>query len=1625
MKKAFSNLFGGKREKEKDKASDAVEERLQTGTSAGEAGTAATLVRTQQTAKEVEVKQHKQKDKHGKQHKQKAGSGKSRDSQPQTKGEKQWRVSGVPEEAASLQLQAQNSCESDRSGTLRAEPLLQSPAPPGDLGEKSKQQQPAAPSQSPESAAECQHLQQKIATLQGHILELESALESAGVPPSPSPPGSESGGVQRVSGGDSKVRPADRLPSMTQSCQTEPAVGEGGEKCPTCGRVPEVAERGDSAETGVQTDAGGERLQCAACGGAMAVGRVSDEGADVQESGASAAVMAIGDKAEPGSRLGVGKETDPVIPPGSPETSPEPGDLSSEVARLASVQQHLQQSPPPPTKHPSPTSRTSAVSPPVLTSAEVQTECSHDQLTRELQELTDKYDQLKKSCDALEEQKNELEEAENDARLMVQRQEVQIFTAGEVERMLSSELAEEQERCSQLQRQLNSVRLKHQAALRARQADSESSGSQNAQLVHRLQAEVEELRRQLEQREHASGEKRPENVSVVVVDAGARLPAEGESPSTVSPEPSAGEDRVREDCVSPLTAASHTEKSSTFSDSGVGEDMSHASDVTAISPAPPSPHALSDTGRTRVPSDARPESRLSSNDEPVRCSQCSREMSREVLRELGGLSTTASAGNSLLTIAGADQERYLAAALQLLEAQQGGAPGEGNAASRRDSHADDDSHHDESLTRQVALLQTELGAQLGSFEETRQTLVRQHERQLQTLRSEQSELQRQLAAARQLQDELNAEFELSSTGTDETVAESGPALLRAVRETRHREQQLAAHCADLEKKEGAYRETLEEADRIMHSVEMRYQKNIEELENQLRESKNRINFMEGTEEKLKQALYTGSGKRDQQRVAELLDKLIETENEDLKLKDKVYRLERREREQSIKLREEQRAAEQLRIELRDQEELLRELDSARSQLAAAAEQPAALAALQQRVTELQRSEQRLRARVEELEQAEQALNEQLSDGREQFALKERRLGEQVDCRQRELESLQAVLVEMQLQEVAGTEERAQLRRELQQALRQHEQLQQELQHGGAAPADGAGNFGPADEQRSAEVGKLRTQLSQANLQINENEAMSCQLREQLEKLQSNHTELRQTAECQRTRAEQDILQLNLELSRREEEIAALSAQLRELNKTQMTREMDALAEQEGNLVKLLALVKATDEKIKSCDSCRRSADGVLAAVMISLEQVILLISGASADQSLQAQLRDAEALAAATARLSAPPPGVSTGVQTAPLSPSAAAAAQLPQLQETLELNQQQLELSKQELELKTEELEARGCELRLLREQLAQQQRQLRRRLAQQAAQGGAVAEAKDRLLGALLRRLRRVLTPQQAARLAAELREAGDGEADRQSFDLDVVCQVLQQTTRTEQTRGKTPPVEKSSERSLESLENSSNSKASSRIPRLFNKPNETSPSETPASRKRSPPSKVPLPRRATPGRSSGPPVLPPVGVARPYRSASSPGLGPVAPPTPSQREWSPAPSLTRECSPAPVRESSPATSSAREWSPAPRPHRPPSPDGLLPPPDGFQIVRAVGGDSLLLYWSPVEDPRITGYQIFVDSQLQLSIRNPQRTKALLPALDLSSTLRLGIRAVAAGETYSALACADHRPGKLAAAA
>ena len=260
---------------------------------------------------------------------------------------------------------------------------------------------------------------QKIASLQSHILELESELEAAGVTPSSSSPSSE------IDRGPSAPRSSEHHPPVSQSSQTEPVGVEDAEtqeaasggRCPTCGHVSESAEGGDVVEMGVQTETSDLKAQCSACGAAMAAEGAKEEGRDDGESR---------DKPDVESRLEVGDKIDPETSHdiSKAKSGPEPGDLSSEIARLASIQQQLQQSPPPLAKQtslPANLQQSSPSSPTSLTCIGVQTEYSHDQLNLELRELTEKYNHLKKSCDALEEQKNELEEAENDARLMVQR----------------------------------------------------------------------------------------------------------------------------------------------------------------------------------------------------------------------------------------------------------------------------------------------------------------------------------------------------------------------------------------------------------------------------------------------------------------------------------------------------------------------------------------------------------------------------------------------------------------------------------------------------------------------------------------------------------------------------------------------------------------------------------------------------------------------------------------------------------------------------------------------------------------------------------------------------------------------------------------------------------------------------------------------------------------------------------------------------------------------------------------------------------------------------------------------------------------------------------------------------
>ena len=126
-------------------------------------------------------------------------------------------------------------------------------------------------------------------------------------------------------------------------------------------------------------------------------------------------------------------------------------------------------------------------------------------------------------------------------------------------------------------------------------------------------------------------------------------------------------------------------------------------------------------------------------------------------------------------------------------------------------------------------------------------------------------------------------------------------LLDKIRYLVKSESSLRQKIGDLEKKESAYRETIEEADTIMSSHVTSYTYRIEELEAVIEQNQAKIKQLENSEERLRGALKSNSRSNDGERIRELLDRIIEIENSELKLKERVWSLERIEKELQIKV----------------------------------------------------------------------------------------------------------------------------------------------------------------------------------------------------------------------------------------------------------------------------------------------------------------------------------------------------------------------------------------------------------------------------------------------------------------------------------------------------------------------------------------------------------------------------------------------------------------------------------------------------------------------------------------------------------------------------------------------------
>merc|ERR1711892_992038 len=216
------------------------------------------------------------------------------------------------------------------------------------------------------------------------------------------------------------------------------------------------------------------------------------------------------------------------------------------------------------------------------------------------------------------------------------------------------------------------------------------------------------------------------------------------------------------------------------------------------------------------------------------------------------------------------------------------------------------------------------------------------------------------------------------------------------------ESKLTKEITEHEKKEYAFRETLAEADVIMANIEYNYTTKVKDLEEENNRLQQRISYHTETEQRLKQSLKT-SGKNDSQSYGELLEGLMETEKAELAMKEKVYYLEKSERELNLKLLEEQKMTSDLKNEIKDQEDLMAQMECMESENKRLNQNMNRLKEIEFKFQEIQQSEDFLHGRVEELEQTENSLRETISVIEQSSIVKEKKMQDQINRLREEIQ----------------------------------------------------------------------------------------------------------------------------------------------------------------------------------------------------------------------------------------------------------------------------------------------------------------------------------------------------------------------------------------------------------------------------------------------------------------------------------------------------------------------------------------------------------------------------------------------------------------------------------------------
>lgn len=436
-------------------------------------------------------------------------------------------------------------------------------------------------------------------------------------------------------------------------------------------------------------------------------------------------------------------------------------------------------------------------------------------------------------------------------------------------------------------------------------------------------------------------------------------------------------------------------------------------------------------------------------------------------------------------------------------------------------------------------------------------------------------------------------------------------LVEKIRELVKSETALRQKICDLEKKECAYRETIREADKIMSSHVTSYKQRIEELEASMEQQSSKIQQLEASEERLRANLRNNSRSSDGARISDLLDRLIETENSELKLKERVWGLERSEKELQIKLMEGEKMNQSLRAELRDQEELvhrLMTLETENNALSAEINQAKDSA---RKMSEVQQNESYLRGRVEELEMTENMLRETLQQADLILAQREKKLRDQVSSLQEEVQSYKAQLESAASKEHGARECEVSYKKQLEELKARLAETERQLR-------ESSSETNSQETQHRSEVTKLRNQLKLGNSQLNELERLNCELRDRVLAAEAQSEHLAKELEEQCRRHEQDLLTLNLQVSAGESHVKELQGQLEQLSHEHAASELDVLAA--SPIAPLYATITSLITALKSCESCSETQKSTLAEVTAQLGTLAELLEGRASNSDTDVTL---------------------------------------------------------------------------------------------------------------------------------------------------------------------------------------------------------------------------------------------------------------------------------------------------------------------------------------------------------------------------------------------------------------------